>query len=64
MDVLIVGFEKEVVFNKYCKELMDNLVVIDGIFLEKLFFMSDDFMLVDCCVVFILWCLFFMGIEL
>ena len=64
VDVLIEGLEKETVLAKHRKEFLENLVMIDGIFAEKPYFMSDDFTLVDCCVAAILWRLPLMKIEL
>ncbi len=46
------------------KELRDSLISIAPIFAEKPFFMSDEFTIVDCCVMPILWRLPAMGIEL
>ncbi len=46
------------------KELRDSLVSIAAIFGEKPYFMSDEFTIVDCCVMPILWRLPVMGIEL
>lgn len=37
------------------KELRENLVAIAPIFAEKPYFMSDEFTIVDCCVLPILW---------
>ena len=46
------------------KELRDSLVSIAPIFDEKPYFMSDEFTIVDCCVLPILWRLPQMGVEL
>jgi RNA polymerase-associated protein len=46
------------------KELRDSLVSIAAILAEKPYFMSDEFTIVDCCVMPILWRLPQMGIEL
>jgi RNA polymerase-associated protein len=46
------------------KELRDSLVSIAPIFAEKPYFMSDEFTIVDCCVLPILWRLPALGIEL
>jgi RNA polymerase-associated protein len=46
------------------KELRDSLVSIAPIFAEKPYFMSDEFTIVDCCVLPILWRLPQMGVEL
>ena len=37
------------------KELMQSLMGVAPIFADKAFFMSDDFSLLDCCLVPILW---------
>jgi RNA polymerase-associated protein len=50
--------------DKARKELRDSLVSIAPIFAEKPFFMSDEFTIVDCCVMPILWRLPVMDIEL
>ena len=46
------------------KELRESLISIAPIFAETPYFMSDDFTLVDCCLIPILWRLRAMGIEL
>ncbi|MDG2089607.1 MAG: glutathione S-transferase N-terminal domain-containing protein [Gammaproteobacteria bacterium] len=46
------------------KELRENLVSIAPIFAEKPFFMSEEFTIVDCCVLPILWRLPELGIKL
>jgi len=46
------------------KELRENLVAIAPIFAEKPYFMSDEFTIVDCCVLPILWRLPEIGIKL
>jgi stringent starvation protein A len=46
------------------KELRESLVSIAPIFTEKPFFMSDEFTIVDCCVIPILWRLPALGIDL
>lgn len=46
------------------KELKDSLVGIAPIFLERPYFMSDEFSLVDCCMAPILWRLPHLGIKL
>ena len=45
-------------------ELRESLVSIAPIFAEKPYFMSDEFSIVDCCVMPILWRLPVMGVEL
>lgn len=46
------------------KELKESLMAIAPIFAEKPFFMSEEFTLVDCCLVPILWRLPVLGIEI
>ncbi|MBN4053463.1 glutathione S-transferase N-terminal domain-containing protein [Haliea sp. AH-315-K21] len=46
------------------KELRENLVAIAPIFAEKPYFMSEEFTIVDCCVLPILWRLPELGIKL
>lgn len=46
------------------KELRESLSGVAPIFAEKPFFLSDDFSLVDCCLLPILWRLPRLGIEL
>ncbi len=46
------------------KELRENLVSIAPIFAEKPYFMSEEFTIVDCCVLPILWRLPELGIKL
>lgn len=46
------------------KELQESLTVVAPIFEQKLFFMSDEFSLMDCAVAPILWRLSKFGIEL
>ena len=63
-DRILGGEEKEATLNKLRKELRDSLVGVAAIFEEAPFFMSEEFSLVDCCVVPLLWRLPLMGIEL
>ncbi len=46
------------------RNLRDSFLGIAPIFIEKPFFMSEEFSLVDCCMAPILWRLPFLGIEL
>ncbi|WP_347883543.1 glutathione S-transferase N-terminal domain-containing protein [Pseudomonas aestiva] len=46
------------------KELRESLTGVAPIFAEKPFFLSDDFSLVDCCLLPLLWRLPRLGIEL
>ena len=46
------------------KELRESIISISPIFAEKPFFMSEEFTIVDCCVLPILWRLPEIGIKL
>ena len=46
------------------KSLKDHLTSIAPVFAQKLFFMSDDYSLVDCCMAPVLWRLDEYGIKL
>ncbi len=46
------------------KELRESLTGVAPIFAEKPFFLSDDFSLVDCCLLPLLWRLPRLGVEL
>lgn len=50
--------------DKMRKELKESIVSIAPIFSEKPFFMNDEFTIVDCCVIPILWRLPELGIKL
>jgi len=49
---------------KSAKELREGLLAIAPIFVEKPFFMSDEFTLVDCCIAPILWRLPVLGVDI
>ena len=49
---------------KSAKELREGLLAIAPIFIEKPFFMSDEFTLVDCCIAPILWRLPSLGVDI
>jgi len=49
---------------KATKELQDSFVTIAPIFAEKPFFMSEEFTLVDCCLIPILWRLESLGVDI
>lgn len=63
VNTIVKNRSKEAVVSAQ-KELRDTLVAIAPIFSEKPYFMSDEFTLVDCCLVPILWRLPLLGIEL
>lgn len=50
--------------DKARSDLKDSLVTIAPIFSEKPFFMSDEFTLVDCCLIPILWRLDVFGVDI
>ena len=52
------------VVKKSVKELKESLVAVAPIFMEKPFFMSEEFSLVDCCVAPILWRLPSLGVDI
>lgn len=55
VDFLVAGKGRETMIEKSRKELRDSLMALSPIFVEKPFFMSDEFTLVDCCMIPILW---------
>ena len=55
LDILMAGKGRETVISKARKELRESIISIAPIFAEKPFFMNEEFTLVDCCVVPILW---------
>tara|TARA_X000000950_G_scaffold288174_2_gene403719 strand:+ start:7498 stop:8166 length:669 start_codon:yes stop_codon:yes gene_type:complete len=55
LDILMLGKGRETVLSKARKELRESIISIAPIFAEKPFFMNEEFSLVDCCVVPILW---------
>src|SRR5215831_1986609 len=64
VDVLMSGKGRETVIEKARKELRESIISVAPVFGEKPFFMSDEFTLVDCCVVPILWRLPVLDIKL
>jgi stringent starvation protein A len=50
--------------DKARKELRESIISVSPIFAEKPYFMSDEFTIVDCCVLPILWRLPEIGIRL
>lgn len=61
-DTVLYGTEKQA--TKARKELRDNLLASLPVFEAKPYFMSDDFSLVDCMLLPLLWRLPVLGIEL
>jgi len=64
VDFLMEGKGTAAEQEKARKELRESLTSIAPIFVEKPYFMSDEFTIVDCCVMPILWRLPSIGIEL
>lgn len=64
LDDLSAGKGSAAQQEKMRKELRESLISIAPIFSEKPFFMSDEFTIVDCCVIPILWRLPSLGIDL
>lgn len=64
LDIVWSGKGRESVINKAHKELRESILSVAPVFGERPFFMSDEFTLVDCCVVPILWRLKVMEIKL
>jgi len=64
VDILMSGKGRETVIEKARKELRESIISVAPVFGEKPFFMSDEFTLVDCCVVPILWRLPVLDIKL
>lgn len=64
VDDLTAGKGTQAQQDRMRKELRESLVSIAPIFSEKPFFMSDEFTIVDCCVIPILWRLPSLGVEL
>ena len=64
VDSLVEGTANAKTLEKQRKELKESLMAIAPIFIEKPYFMSDEFTLVDCCLAPILWRLPALGIEM
>jgi RNA polymerase-associated protein len=64
VDKLKSGRSAPAQMEKMRKELRDSLISISPIFTEKPYFMSDEFTIVDCCVLPILWRLPELGVKL
>jgi len=61
-DVVLHGTEKQAA--KARKDLRDNLIASLPVFATKPYFLSDEFSLVDCALLPLLWRLPLLGIEL
>ena len=64
MDALILGEKSEKEMMKIREELLHEISSVAPTFIEFKYFMSDEFTIVDCVVMPILWRLPAMGIEL
>lgn len=64
VDAILRGEEKEAVLNKHRKELRESLIAVAPVFLDKPFFMNEEFTLVDCTLAPILWRLPLLGLDL
>jgi len=64
VDILMSGKGRENVIEKARKELRESIISVAPVFGEKPYFMSEEFTLVDCCVVPILWRLPVLDIKL
>ncbi|MCY4178339.1 MAG: glutathione S-transferase N-terminal domain-containing protein [Endozoicomonadaceae bacterium] len=64
VDIILNPASKETTINRSRKHLREQLLSISPIFAENEFFMSEEFSLVDCCLLPILWRLPRMKIEL
>lgn len=64
IDILLQQKASATVMQSSRKILRDSLLAVSPIFLEKPFFMSDEFSLIDCCVAPVLWRLPLLGIDL
>lgn len=62
LDTILEGNEKAA--TKAKKEIRDNLMMVDPIFTQKPYFLSDEFSLVDCSLAPLLWRLPLYGITL
>lgn len=63
-DIILAAKSKPADVSAARKELRESLIGVSPIFAEMPFFMSEEFSLVDCCLIPILWRLPLMGIEL
>ena len=64
VDLLKAGKGRKTVLARAHAELCESVVNAAPIFMDKTFFMSDTFSLVDCCVAPILWRMDLMNIKL
>jgi len=64
VDAILAGTEKEASLTKRRKELRESLIAVAPVFVEKPFFMNEEFTLVDCSIAPILWRLPALGLDL
>jgi stringent starvation protein A len=64
VDLLLLGKGRENQLQKARTELREGIVAVAPVFNEKPYFMNDEFTLVDCCFVPILWRLQLLDIKL
>ncbi len=64
VDLLKAGKGRKTVLARTHAELRESIINAAPIFMDKTFFMSDEFSLVDCCVAPILWRIDLMKIKL
>ena len=64
VDLILNTKTKEPARVQARKELRESLIGVSPVFADKPFFLSDDFSLVDCCLLPIMWRLPQLGIEL
>ncbi len=55
VDAILAGTEKDASLAKRRKELRESLIAVAPVFVEKPFFMNEEFTLVDCSIAPILW---------
>ena len=64
VDLILDSRSKEPARALARKELRESLIGVSPVFTDKAFFMSDEFSLVDCCLLPLLWRLPQLGIEI
>lgn len=64
VDAILAGTEKDASLAKRRKELRESLIAVAPVFVEKPFFMNEEFTLVDCSIAPILWRLPALGLDL
>ena len=64
VDLILNAKTREPARAQARKELRESLTGVSPVFADKPFFLSDEFSMVDCCLLPILWRLPQMGIEL